>query len=147
MEKETEAQRSCHVPRLQGSTWEQNNSKDCALFLFFFILYWSTVGLQCWVNFCGTAKWLSHKFIDLLFLVLPSIMFCHKWLDIVPCAVSRTSWVIHSKWNSLHLLTPDSHPSHSFPFPVGSRKSAPYVCESVSVLQTGSTGPCFRFHM
>ena len=35
MEKETEAQRLCHVPRPQGSTWEQNDSKDCALFLFF----------------------------------------------------------------------------------------------------------------
>ena len=49
------------------------------------------VDLQCSVNFCCTAKWPSHTYIyiHILFLTLSSIIFHHKWLDIVPCAVQQ----------------------------------------------------------
>ena len=43
----------------------------------------------------------------LLFLELSSVMFCPKRFDIVPCAVHRTSLLIHSKYKSLHLPTPN----------------------------------------
>ena len=55
---------------------------------FFFII--TIVDLHCSVNFCYTAKWSSHTYIHTLFLTLFFIMFHHKWLDIVPCAVCTT---------------------------------------------------------
>ena len=39
-------------------------------------------------------------------------MVYHKILNIVPCAISRTLLFIHSIYNSLHLLIPNSQ---SFP--------------------------------
>ena len=56
-------------------------------------------------------------FIYILFLTLSSIMFYHKWLDIVPVLYSRISLFIHSKHNSLHLLTPNSQSIFLSPFP------------------------------
>ena len=47
-----------------------------------------------------------------------------KRLDIAPCAVRRTSLVIHSKWNSLELVAPNSP---SIPLPLGNHKSVLYV--------------------
>ena len=47
------------------------------------------VDLQCSINFCCRAKWPSYTCIYILFLTLSSIMFHHKWLDIVPCAVQQ----------------------------------------------------------
>ena len=34
-----------------------------AVFFFFNFLNWSIVGLQCWVNYCYTAKWFSYTHI------------------------------------------------------------------------------------
>ena len=47
--------------------------------------------------------------MQILFLIL-SIMLYPKRMDIVPCAYSRTSLLIHSICNSLHLLTPNTQP-------------------------------------
>ena len=64
-----------HTPRTSLSyKWNCLFLKD---FLFFSIV----VDLQCSVSFCCTAAW-PH-----LFLTLSSIMFHHKWLGIVPCAI------------------------------------------------------------
>ena len=38
-------------------------------------------------------------------------------------------------------------PSHSLPLPLGNHKSALHAFVSVSVVQTGSFVPCFRFHV
>ena len=60
---------------------------------------------------------------------------------------SRTLLFIHSKCNSLHLLTLNSQsiPPPS-PLLLGKHTSVLYVHESVSSLQIGSFGPYFRFH-
>ena len=50
----------------------------------------------------------THTHIYILFLTLSSIMLHHNWLDIVPSTIQQD--LIHSKGNSLHLLTPDSQP-------------------------------------
>ena len=42
------------------------------------------------------------------FLTLCPIIFYPKRLSIFPWLLSRTSLLIHSKYNSLHLLTPNS---------------------------------------
>ena len=45
------------------------------------------VELQCCVNYCCTAKWLSYTYIHLyIFLWSFSIMVYHRILKIVPCA-------------------------------------------------------------
>ena len=75
---------------------------------FFYDFYFSIiVDVQCSVNFYCTAKWPSHTYIYIcmyvciyiymcvcvciyiLFLTLCSIMFHHKWPNIVPCAIQK----------------------------------------------------------
>ena len=63
-------------------------------FLNFILLFYSfnlfiLVDVQCSVNFCCRAKWPSHTSIYILFFTLSSIIFCHKWLGIVPCAIEQ----------------------------------------------------------
>ena len=84
------------------------------------------------VNFCCTASWPSHTCLcvytyvcvyththththicTLLFsYYLPSCSIPRDWIWF-PGLYSRTSWLIHSECNSLHLLTPNSQ---SIPF-------------------------------
>ena len=81
----------------------------CATSLALLFKIFVIVDLQCSFNFCYTAKWPSHTFIYILFLTLSSIMFYHKRLYTVSCAIySRTSLLIHSKYNDLHLLSTNS---------------------------------------
>ena len=49
-----------------------------------------------------------HIHVYVIFLILSSIMFYLKKLDLVPVLYSRMSWFIHSKCKSLHLPTPNS---------------------------------------
>ena len=51
----------------------------------------------------------THTHTHILFLILVSIILYPKRWDIVPCG--RTSLLIHSKCNSLHLPTPNSPPT------------------------------------
>ena len=57
------------------------------LLSFFFLII--IVDLQCLVNFRCRAKWPSHTSIYILFFTLSSIMFHHKWPNIVPCALQQ----------------------------------------------------------
>ena len=92
--------------------WRQYN-----YYLFKIIFYWSRVYLQYCANFCGTAKWPRHTYIYIL-LILSSITFHHKWLDIIPVLYSRVSLPIHSKCSSFHLLIPTSQSVPLlFPYP------------------------------
>ena len=43
---------------------------EARTFFFKFIFYWSTVELQCCVNYCCTAKWLSYTYIYVIFHIL-----------------------------------------------------------------------------
>ena len=55
-----------------------------------------------------------YKYIYIFFfLILSSIMVYPKRLGIVPCAVSRTSWLIHSKCTHAYGFCPN--PSLSLP--------------------------------
>jgi len=75
----------CHLagrwPELSTSIHIDPALLFCFVFSFFII-----VDLQCSVNFCCTAKWPSNTCIYILLFSLSSIMFHHKWLDIIPCA-------------------------------------------------------------
>ena len=94
-------------------------------FLYFFK---SIVDLQCWASFCSTAKWPRHMHIYVLFLIVSSNMvYPWRW-DIVPVPSGKTSLLIHSKYHSLHLLTPNS-PSTPLPPPWQPQVCLLYVCE------------------
>ena len=68
-----------------------------------------------------------------------------------PVLYSRTSWLIRSKSNRLHLPTPNPSPSHSLHCPLGNHESGLFVCGSVSILHicsfVSTQMPCFRFHI
>ena len=53
------------------------------LFIFTFTFNYSRVDLQCCASFCCTAKWPSHAYIYILFLVWSSVMVSPKRLGIV----------------------------------------------------------------
>ena len=79
------------------------------LFIIFFNFYWSIDDLQCHVNFCCTAKWLSYTHIYTLFLHSFPLWFIVGYWISFPVLYSRTLLFICSMYNSLHLLTPTSH--------------------------------------
>ena len=78
---------------------------------------------------------------------LPSCSIPRDWIEF-PVLYSRTSLLIHSKSNSLHLLTPNS-PSIPFspPLLLGNHKSALYMwgkskaLQSLGVLKSSLLGP------
>ena len=74
---------------------------------------------------------------------LPSQSIPRDWIQL-PVVYNRTLLLIRSKFNNLHLLTPNSW---SVPLPLGNHTSDLYVCESVSLLLTGSFAQYFRFHI
>ena len=74
------------------------------------------VDLQWCASFLLYSKvTLSYIYVHILFLILSSIMFYPKRLDIyIPVLYGRASWLIHPKCNSLHLSTPNFvHPTSS----------------------------------
>ena len=84
----------------------------CLLFFFFilfFFLSWIILDFgdkekKIYYKYSGFT--MSHQFLlyskvtqSYILLILSSIMFYHKWLNTVPCAIySRTSLLIHSKF-------------------------------------------------
>ena len=73
-------------------------------------------------------------------------MIYDRIVTTIPLLYSRALLFIHSIYNSLQLLTPNSQ---FFPAStsLGNHKSILYVCESVSVLEIGSLVPYFRVHI
>ena len=80
----------------------------------------SIVDLQYCVNFWCIAKWFSHTCRYILYIYIHthsfylysfSLWFNHRTLNIVPSAIRQDLYVIHSKCNSLHLLTLTPTPS------------------------------------
>ena len=76
--------------------------KSAFLILFNFFCY---SGLTMFFSFCCIVKWLSHTYIHTI-LTLSSIMFCPK--EIGYSSLCRTLLLIHSKCNSLHVVTLNS---------------------------------------
>ena len=123
------------------------------------------VDLQSCVDFCCTAKWFSfiyiYKYIYIHIHIyvyiyiyththtqfhIFSIMVYHRILNMVLCAMQDLV-VIHSIYNSLHLVTPTSQ---SIPALVPSflpTQSVLCVCESVSISWIGAFVSYFRFHI
>ena len=77
--------------------------------VFFFVVNWSIVDLQCCVNFCYTAKWFIiyiYIYIYMYIFLLSSIMVYHRISNLVPCAIHQPyahSSTIH---NSQDMETP-----------------------------------------
>ena len=77
------------------------------IFLRFSFFYYSWFLMFCqFLLYSKVTQSYIYIHIYILFLTLSSVMFHHNWLDIQ--LYSRISLLIHSKYNSLHLLTPNS---------------------------------------
>ena len=75
--------------------------------------------------------------------MLSSVMSYPRILAIVPCAIySRISLLIHSKGNSLHLLTPSSQ-SIPLPYPLSNHKS---ILQVHDFLFCGKVHLCILFN-
>ena len=72
----------------------------------YFYFNWNAVDLQCGVSFCCTVKWFSYTYNYVLFYVLFHWSVPRR-LNIAPRAIL----FIHPIYNSLHMLTPNSHSS------------------------------------
>ena len=97
--------------------------------LLFFKKFFIIVDLQCCANFCSSNQVIP--IYTLFFFYLPS---CSIPRDLIQFLVlsSRTSSLIHSKYNSLHLLNsnfPSIHLPPPFPLAI---TSLFYVCEVFS---------------
>ena len=112
---------NCMMTRLQP--WHK-------LLHFFFPSIADFQQLQYPANLHYTAKWLSYTHIYFFPYALSQVIEYSSLL------------FFHTKGNSLHLptQTPQSIPLH-FPLSLGKHKSVLFVCESVSILQTGSFAP------
>ena len=99
-----------------GETHPPASLLSCNIVRFFLIYLLWKYG-DC-INFCGTAKWPRHASVcththththtHIHTHSFSHVILRRKWLDIFPCANQQISLLIHSKCNSLHLLTPDS---------------------------------------
>ena len=76
------------------------------LFLMFFFIEVELIYNVVSISAVQQGDSVIHR--DILFFIFFSIMVYPRRLDIVPCAIDRTLLFIHSKCNSLHLLTPNS---------------------------------------
>ena len=62
------------------------------LFFFMYFFYWSLVDLQCCVNFCQTAEWLSFAHTCILFCYFPLWFILGYWRQFPGYTVSSQSF-------------------------------------------------------
>ena len=96
-----------------------------------FILFFIIIDFQYSVNFCWSSK-VTQLYIHITYTFCfshypPSCSITSVWMEF-PVLNSRTSLLIHSKCNSLHLPTPDSQ-SISLPLSPGKHVSALRIYE------------------
>ena len=100
----------CPSPGRRASSEEsdepkRNKNLRIFLFLFFFLIYWRIVDLQC-CDFNYTAKQFSY-----IYYILFHVLFHHglsRDIEYSSLLCSRTLLSIHSIYNSSHLLIPNS---------------------------------------
>ena len=81
-------------------------SHSC-LFVFEFLKFFNYGWFTMFCQFLLHSKVAQYIHIHSFFSTLSSIMFHPKWLDRVPCAIQQVLLHIHSRCNSLPLLTPN----------------------------------------
>ena len=87
----------------------------CLFFILFLLDYsWFTVCQFLLYNIVSQSYIYMYTFFFSYYL--PSCCIPRDWVHF-PVLYSRTSWSIHSKYNSLHLLIPNSLPSPFLPTP------------------------------
>ena len=123
-----------------------------------FLFNWSTVGLQCWIMSCYTAKWFSYIYIYILFQILlhySLLLFSHwhVWLSVTPrTAAHQASLSSTIFWSLLKLMSiepvmPSNHLILCRPLlllPSAAAKllqSCPTLCDPIDSSQLGSPVP------
>ena len=102
--------------------WSESEFLSLSLFI--------VVDLQCSVNLCWQqSDPVIHLYTFFFSYYPPSCSITSDWIEF-PALYGRISWLIHSKCNSLHLLTQTPSPSHSLP--LGNPKSVLHVHGFVS---------------
>ena len=123
----TEQPRKSLIYVLYFQLWNKSLSSKWLFYCF----HLSIVDLQCCVNFCSTAKWLSYTYIYTYSFLL---WFITGYWTQFPVLYNRTLLFIHPIYNNLHLLISNSQ---LFPPPTPSclaSTSLFSMSESVSVL-------------
>ena len=91
------------------------------LFCIFFMIFFSVIdGLQCSVSFLLYSKVTQSHIYTHSF---SHIILHHSPSQVTGVLYSSISLLIHSKGDSLHLLTPNPHPPHFLLLPLGNHKS------------------------
>ena len=115
--------------------------------LFFtFLFNWRIIDLQYCVAFCRTLAWISHRYTYVPSLwrlpPRPTPLGCHRALGWALCVTQRlhTGCLFYIRWHRFQCYPLNS----SRPLlPPLCHKCVLYVCVSIAVLQTGSSGPSF----
>ena len=87
-------------PRQKACCPVHSDPAKSSILFFKFIFYWSMVGLQCCVNYCCTAKWLSYTYIYTLFHILflyglsQDIDYSSLCYTLGPCCLSILSVIV-----------------------------------------------------
>jgi len=109
--------------RRTQDTWKTKHLNSCASLCWIlkctfrngFYCSWFTMFCQFPLYSKATQSYIyTHSFS---YIIFHRGLFPRDWIEF-PVLDSRTSLLIHSKGNSLHLPTPNSHPSHSLPSPL-----------------------------
>ena len=109
----------------------------------FFKKNWNALGLQCVSFWCIASDSVIYSFP----YSIPLWFITGYWTQL-PVLYNRTLLFIHSIYNSLYLLVPNSQSNPPLPpLPLGNHKSVFYAFETASVSYISSFVPYFRFHI
>ena len=93
LNQEVNSHQMLNLPAPWTLTSQPSELWEISFFKIYIYIYWTIVDLYCCVNFCCTAKWLSHRHIYNLYYVLfhyglsQDIEYSSLCYTVVPCCI------------------------------------------------------------